>query len=336
MQDSRVALRHQWLETIADRYGLAIDSEQTASADASFRSYYRLNGADKSFIVMDAPPSHEDVRPFMKVAGLMQEAGCRVPTIYEADVDNGFLLLSDLGTQTYLDALNEDNARDMMDAATDALVQWQSVSREGVLPVYDRALLTREVDLFSEWYVGRHRQKTLDDRQSAILKITLDRILSHNVAQSNVFVHRDFMPRNLMVSADGIPGILDFQDAVYGPISYDIASLLRDAFISWGEAFVIDTTIRYWEKARRAGLPVPAEFGVFWKDVEWMGLQRHLKVLGIFARINYRDGKPKYLADTPRFLAYVRETANRYDELKGLLYLVDQIEGTVPQYGYTF
>ncbi len=336
MQDSRVELRHQWLQTIGDRYGLDIQSEQTASADASFRSYYRLNGQDASYIVMDAPPSHEDVRPFMKVAGLMQEAGCRVPTIHEADVDNGFLLLSDLGTKTYLDVLNEDNARDMMDAATDALVQWQSISREGVLPVYDRAMLAREVDLFPEWYVGRHRQKTLDDRQSAILKITIDRILSHNVQQANVFVHRDFMPRNLMACADGVPGILDFQDAVYGPISYDIASLLRDAFISWGEAFVIDTTIRYWEKARRAGLPVPADFGVFWKDVEWMGLQRHLKVLGIFARINYRDGKPKYLADTPRFLAYVRETSNRYDELKGLQYLIDQIEDTVPQYGYTF
>lgn len=336
MQDSRVELRHQWLQTIGDRYGLDIQSEQTVSADASFRSYYRLNGQDASYIVMDAPPSHEDVRPFMKVAGLMQEAGCRVPTIHEADVDNGFLLLSDLGTKTYLDVLNEDNARDMMDAATDALVQWQSISREGVLPVYDRAMLAREVDLFPEWYVGRHRQKTLDDRQSAILKITIDRILSHNVQQANVFVHRDFMPRNLMACADGVPGILDFQDAVYGPISYDIASLLRDAFISWGEAFVIDTTIRYWEKARRAGLPVPADFGVFWKDVEWMGLQRHLKVLGIFARINYRDGKPKYLADTPRFLAYVRETSNRYDELKGLQYLIDQIEDAVPQYGYTF
>ena len=245
-------------------------------------------------------------------------------------------MLSDLGRYTYLDVLNEDNARDLMLQAIDALVKWQLISEEGVLPEYNREVLSRELNLFPEWYIAKHRQKVLDDRQAAILKMCFERILQNNLAQPKVFVHRDFMPRNLMAVADNGPGILDYQDALYGPISYDIASLLRDAFISWGETFVLDMTIRYWEKARAAGLPVNADFGLFWRDVEWMGLQRHLKVLGIFARINYRDGKPKYLADTPRFVAYVRETANRYDELKPLLYLMDQIEDTVPQYGYTF
>ena len=168
------------------------------------------------------------------------------------------------------------------------------------------------------------------------MKMCFERILKNNLAQEKVFVHRDYMPRNLMATSENVPGILDYQDALYGPIAYDIASLMRDAFISWGEVFVIDMTIRYWEKARKAGLPVPADFGLFWRDVEWMGIQRHLKVLGIFARINYRDGKPKYLADTPRFIGYVRETANRYDELKPLLYLMDQIENSVPKFGYTF
>lgn len=335
--DQRQTQRHTWLNTFANRYGLKLGSEVSASADASFRQYFRLSGVEgKSFIVMDAPPAHEDVRPFMKVTGLFEKAGLNVPKIYESDAENGFLLLSDLGRYTYLDVLNEDNARDLMLKAIDALVKWQLISEDGVLPEYNREVLTRELNLFPEWYIAKHRNKTLDDRQEAILKVCFERILQNNLAQPKVFVHRDFMPRNLMAVADNAPGILDYQDALYGPISYDIASLLRDAFISWGETFVIDMTIRYWEKARAAGLPVNADFGLFWRDVEWMGLQRHLKVLGIFARINYRDGKPKYLADTPRFVAYVRETANRYDELKPLLYLMDQIEDTVPQYGYTF
>ena len=336
MNQSRELLRHQWLKAHALRYGLDVSSEAPASADASFRSYWRVSAADnRTYIVMDAPPSHEDVRPFVAVDALMHEAGLNAPTIYEQDPEQGFLLLSDLGQQTFLDVIDESNAREMMDQATDALIRWQSISREGVLPVYDRAMLKRELDLFPQWYIGTHRNKTLDERQQHILKVIFERILADNLSQPQVFVHRDFMPRNLMVG-ENEPGILDFQDAVYGPITYDIASLTRDAFVSWTEPFVIDTTIRYWEKARKAGLPVSADFGEFWRHVEWMGLQRHLKVLGIFARINYRDGKPKYLADTPRFITYVRETANRYDELKGLLYLIDQIEETVPQYGYTF
>lgn len=329
--------RREWLSGIASKYALDVESEVPASSDAGFRSYFRVadqNG--KTFIVMDAPPAHEDVRPFIRVTSLFEKAALTVPHIYEQSPEQGFLLLSDLGRETYLDVLNEDNARELMTEAIDALVRWQSISEPGVLPEYDRATLTRELNLFPEWYIAKHRNKTLDERQSALLKVCFERILQNNLSQAKVFVHRDYMPRNLMVVPEGGPGILDYQDALYGPVSYDIASLLRDAFISWGETFVIDMTIRYWEKARQAGIPVPQDFGVFWKDVEWMGLQRHLKILGIFARLNYRDNKPKYLADTPRFINYVRQTAHRYDELKALLFLVDQIEDSVPQYGYTF
>lgn len=329
--------RREWLSGIASKYALNVESEAPASSDAGFRSYFRVadqNG--KTFIVMDAPPAHEDVRPFIRVTSLFEKAALTVPHIYEQSPEQGFLLLSDLGRETYLDVLNEDNARELMTEAIDALVRWQSISEPGVLPEYDRATLTRELNLFPEWYIAKHRNKTLDERQSALLKVYFERILQNNLSQAKVFVHRDYMPRNLMVMPEGGPGILDYQDALYGPVSYDIASLLRDAFISWGETFVIDMTIRYWEKARQACIPVPQDFGVFWKDVEWMGLQRHLKILGIFARLNYRDNKPKYLADTPRFINYVRQTAHRYDELKALLFLVDQIEDSVPQYGYTF
>lgn len=329
--------RHAWLSGLADRYQLDLTTETAASTDAGFRRYFRIaNRQNQTYIVMDAPTEHEDVRPFIRVTHLFEQAGLTVPRIYEENPQQGFLLLTDLGTKTYLDVLNEENARELFTQAIDALVKWQSASKPGVLPEYDRALLSKELNLFPEWYIGRHRGKTLDERQSALLKVCFERILQNNLSQAKVFVHRDYMPRNLMPLTSGGPGILDYQDAVYGPVSYDIASLLRDAFISWNETFVIDMTIRYWDKARQAAIPVPRDFGVFWKDVEWMGLQRHLKILGIFARLNYRDGKPKYLADTPRFIRYVRETAHRYDELKALLYLIDQIEETVPQYGYTF
>ena len=214
-------------------------------------------------------------------------------------------------------------------------MRWQLASRPGELPPYDEALLRRELDLFPDWYVARHLNHELSPAQRDVLEAMFRRILASNLAQPVVYVHRDYMPRNLMVAAPN-PGVLDFQDAVMGPIAYDVASLFRDAFISWEEERVIDWTIRYWERARRAGLPVAADFGSFWRDVEWMGLQRHLKVLGIFARINYRDGKPHYLADTPRFIGYVRSVARRYDELTPLARLLDELEGVAHRVGYTF
>ncbi len=263
---------------------------------------------------MDAPPEREDCRPFIQVAQLMRDAGLHVPEILNADTGQGFLLLTDLGDTTYLRALTEDNAGDLFGDAIAALVVWQRASRPGVLPSYDRVLLQREMALFPEWYVGRHLGATLSEKQRANLAQINELLVGSALAQPAVFVHRDYMPRNLMLSTPN-PGILDFQDAVYGPITYDVVSLFRDAFVSWPEERVIDWTVRYWEQARRAHLPVDADFGAFYRAFEWMGLQRHLKVLGIFARIHHRDGKPGYLDDAPRFIRYVREVSARYRDL---------------------
>jgi aminoglycoside/choline kinase family phosphotransferase len=310
-----------------------------ASADASFRRYFRLSFADArpSVIVMDAPPPQEDCTPFVRIAGLLSAAGLNAPKIISQDLDQGFLLLSDLGKTTYLSAINEDegNADALFNDAMDALVRWQAASQPAILPAYDDALLRRELAIFPDWYVGRHLGVTLDATQRNTLATTFDAIVGCNLAQPQVYVHRDYMPRNLMLSAPN-PGILDFQDAVYGPISYDVASLFKDAFLSWPEERVLDWTIRYWQKAKKAGLPVRADFGEFYTDCEWMGLQRHLKIMGIFARLNYRDGKPDYLADTPRFSRYVRGVASRYNRLKPLLLLFDELENVADSSGYTF
>ena len=333
-EDVRKTAAVACLDTFKDRYVLAPETLEPASIDAGFRRYFRVTGsAGKTFIVMDAPTDKLNSEPFVRIDGLMKAAGLNVPEIYEENLGEGFLLLSDLGRQTYLDVLNEDNAARLFDLATTELVKWQQATRPGVLPEYDHALLERELKLFPEWYVSRHKGFKMTEKQQALVNVVFERIMANNLAEAKVFVHRDFMPRNLMVT-DGVPGILDFQDAVMGPVSYDIASLMRDAFVSWGEEFVLDVTIRYWDKARRAGIPVPRDFGVYWRDIEWMGLQRHLKILGIFARLNYRDGKPKYLADTPRFIHYVRQTANRYDELKAINWLLDCFEDSSTQEAY--
>jgi aminoglycoside/choline kinase family phosphotransferase len=298
-----------------------------ASGDASFRRYWRATlGDGRSVIAMDAPPGKEgnDCRPFVRIAGMLAEAGVHAPRVLAQDLAQGLLLLSDLGTRTYLDELSPDNAARLFADATDALVRWQLATRAGELPPYDEALLRRELNLFPEWYVGRHLKRTLGDAQRESLERIFALLVGSALAQPAVYVHRDYMPRNLMVCEPN-PGVLDFQDAVLGPITYDMVSLVRDAFISWDEERVIDWCARYWEKARLARLPVAADFGEFWRAFEWMGLQRHLKVLGIFARINYRDAKPKYLADTPRFLAYARDVAKRYAALGPLLKLLDEL-----------
>jgi N-acetylmuramate 1-kinase len=278
---------------------------------------------------MDAPPEQEDCRPFIHVAQLLRDAGINAPEVHAQDLAQGFLLLTDLGDTTYLSALNEANAERLFADATDALVKWQLASRAGELPAYDEALLRREMALFPEWYVGRHLAAALSEAQSAALESVVTLLVRNALAQPAVYVHRDFMPRNLMLGEPN-PGVLDFQDAVYGPISYDVVSLYRDAFVSWPEERVLDGCVRYWEKARRARLPVRADFGDFYRELEWMGLQRHLKVLGIFARINYRDGKPHYLKDTPRFVGYARAVAMRYRELAPLARLLDELEAQAP------
>ncbi len=338
--DPRRAALDAWLRALAPRHAIDVDSVVPASADASFRRYFRVRAGDGTLIVMDAPPDREDSTAFVRVAHLMADAGVHVPHVVEQDLSQGFLLLTDLGTTTYLSALDDADAvaaAPLMSDAIDALIAWQSASRPDVLPAYDEALLRRELALFPDWYVARHLGRTLDASQRRVLDTAFDAIVANNLAEARVYVHRDFMPRNLMVCEPGRnPGVLDFQDAVYGPISYDIACLMKDAFLSWDEEFVLDTTVRYWERAKKAGLPVPDDFGTFYRDVEWMGLQRHLKVLGIFARINYRDGKPHYLADTPRFLGYVRATANRYRAFGPLLKLIETLEGRPVEVGYTF
>ncbi len=329
----RLKLVHQWLAGLFPGRPHAVTP---ASADASFRRYFRVTFNDgTSRIVMDAPPEHEDCRPFVHVAGLLHGAGVHAPEILAQNLERGLLLLTDLGSTTYLDALDDTNADNLFRDALDALVKWQLASRTDALPPYDETLLRRELDLFPDWYVARHLGTPLSASQQETLERVQRLLLQNILAQPKVFVHRDYMPRNLMVCADN-PGVLDFQDAVYGPISYDVASLFRDAFISWEEERVLDWAVRYWEKARRAGLPVDADFGAFYRDLEWMGLQRHLKVLGIFARINYRDGKPKYLADTPRFVNYVRQVAARYAQLAPLARLFDELDKRTPQVGYTF
>ena len=355
----------EWLHSLFpnERFVIA-----PASADASFRRYFRVTFDNRSLIVMDAPPQHEDCRPFLHVAKLFEDAGTHVPHVFSQDLEQGFLLLSDLGNTTYLQALAPDNARQLYDAATDALIKIQLASRENELPPYDEALLLREMRLFPEWYIAKHLGVTLSDAQNAKLETVFARIVANNLAQPKVYVHRDYHSRNLMVvdptrwgearwcgkidqtatpakgplrEEHGVavqpnPGIIDFQDAVYGPITYDLASLFKDAYIHWEEALVIDWLVRYWEKARNAGLPVHQDFSEFYRDYEWMGVQRHLKVMGIFARLHHRDGKDGYLKDLPLVMAYLRAACVRYIDLKPLLNLLDTLEPQNRKEGYTF
>ena len=333
----------QWLAELAPSHGLDLSSLRVASADASFRRYLRVDAAPpaRSFVVMDAPAPQENTEPFVRIARLLQAAGLRVPTVHAWDEAQGFVLLEDFGDAVLIRSLQSERpaaALPGLRVAIAELVRLQTASRAGVLPPYDAALLRRELQLFPDWYVGQHRQMQLSPQQSAVLTQAFDILVERNLASPSVYVHRDFMPRNLMClpqEPDRL-GVLDFQDAVYGPITYDIASLMRDAFLSWDEQVVIDVTARYWEAARKANLPVDADFGEFYRGVEWMGLQRHLKVAGIFARLSLRDGKEKYLADTPRFIGYILHGASRYRELVPLARLVEQIEGTQTAQGWAF
>ena len=336
-----------WLEGLRVSHGLDVHTLRPASADASFRRYLRVDTACGSRIIMDAPPDKEDCAPFVQVAKLMAAAGLNVPEVLAWEPSQGFMLLSDLGDRDMMQTLQLEPPHAALTyfvGAIDALVTWQLASAPGVLPACDGAMLLREMELFPQWYLTQYRGVALDDSMRHTLDQAFRTIVAENLAGPSVYVHCDFMPRNLMLppaTAGGSPvdpriGILDFQDAVYGPITYDIASLMRDAFLSWEEDFVLEVTIRYWEKARSAGLPVGRDFGAFYRAVEWMGLQRHLRVAGIFARLTMRDGKPRYLADTPRFIGYIRSTAARYRELKPLLRLVDKVEGIQDAGAYVF
>jgi N-acetylmuramate 1-kinase len=345
-EDARLNAVGDWLSAIdASRWrtiGLA-------SEDASFRRYFRVvDEGGASAIVMDAPPTREDSSHFVNVLRLLEGGAINVPKLYASDLANGFLLLGDLGNTTYLSALNAlgDGNRDattrdgLFVDAIDTLVRLQQIDPTKAhtkLGRYHAKLLRREIDLFPDWYLAKHLQLELSDDERHGLERVYATLIESALAQPTVLCHRDYMPRNLMVQSQGSnPGVLDFQDAVVGPIAYDIASLMRDAFISWEEPQVIDWTIRYWQRAKKAGLPVRADFAEFYREFEWIGLQRHLKVIGVFARINYRDGKPKYLADTPRFVKYVRGVAQRYEAFAPLLRLFDRIENREAAVGLTF
>jgi N-acetylmuramate 1-kinase len=333
----RLRLLEDWVKTQFPDKSITLTP---ASADASFRRYFRITFDKKeTLIAMDAPPQQEDCTPFLHVDGLFTLAAVHVPKIIAQDTVQGFLLLSDLGNTTYLQALNTnpDDADSLYRDAVDALIKIQLSSCPDVLPSYDQALLLDELNLFPDWYIARHLQTELTAGQINVIQAVFDQILKNNLAQPRVFVHRDYHSRNLMVTMPN-PGIIDFQDAVYGPITYDLVSLFKDAYIHWEEERLLDWTVRYWEKARKAGLPVAVDFADFYRDFEWMGVQRHLKVLGIFARLYHRDGKDAYLKDMPLVMNYLRKACERYRELHSLLKLLDELVCDEPEskIGYTF
>ncbi|MCV2370307.1 aminoglycoside phosphotransferase family protein [Roseateles oligotrophus] len=333
-----------WLQKLVPLHELRPESLQLASADASTRRYLRIGGkAGNSFIVMDAPPESNDVRPFIGIARHMStDCGLHVPEIFAADETLGFLLLSDFGDLSYLKALQAAEPAEadrLMRAATQTLLQWQLKGDPARLPAFDESFVRRELQIFVDWCVEREYGRQWSETQLKWWEHSC-KVLVNNIAeQAQVPMHRDFMPRNLMVCKAGDDslrvGVLDFQDAVRGPIGYDLISLLRDTFISWDEEQELDWAVRYWEQARRAGLPVDPDFGEFWRQVELTGLQRHLKILGLFCRLKHRDGKPSYAEDLPRFFAYAIKVSTRYVQLSPLTHLLQDLQGTMVETGFT-
>ncbi|MFJ2444968.1 aminoglycoside phosphotransferase family protein [Pseudomonas sp. NPDC087626] len=330
MPDQDVRLLHLkvWLDEqlailfAAQGWGAVPQATLTAaSSDASFRRYFRWEGDGRSFVVMDAPPPQENCKPFVDIAFLLAKSGINVPKIYAEDLERGFLLLNDLGNQTYLDVINDENADRLFDDALQALLAFQHLPMVAPLPSYDVPLLRRELELFPEWYVKRELGIEFDSHQQALWQRASDLLIDSALAQPKVLVHRDYMPRNLMISEPN-PGVLDFQDAVYGPVTYDVTCLFKDAFLSWPEARVLGWLERYWQQAGELGIAVQADFQEFLRASDLMGVQRHLKVIGIFARICHRDGKPRYLTDVPRFFAYIEAVLARRPELAELAELL--------------
>jgi N-acetylmuramate 1-kinase len=359
--DERLTALKQWLLSLPKPLGLVLETLTIASSDASFRRYLRIQtlatalGKDlnsvASYVVMDAPPSHEDCKPFVAIAKHMRACGVEVPEIIAADMANGFLLLTDFGDTTFLSKVAAVQAREASPYYTKAITQLVQLQKavtcnnpQWPLPTYNREVLLRELMLYPDWYIAQHKGIALSDKERATLMAAFELIMANNLAQPRVAVHRDYHSRNLMVlnspannpSTNIALGIIDFQDALDGPITYDLVSLLRDAYIEWNEPEVIDWTISYWEQAKKAELPVSDQFGEFYKDFEWMGLQRHIKVLGIFARLAIRDGKESYIASMPLVSKYCLAAAQRYGALKPLANLMLKIEGTQNTVGYTF
>ncbi|WP_339489422.1 aminoglycoside phosphotransferase family protein [Pseudomonas sp. EL_65y_Pfl2_R95] len=326
-EDIRLQLLEKWLDAelpdvfVKQGWGAVPTATMTsASSDASFRRYFRWQAENRTFIVMDAPPPNEDCRPFVKIAAMLQRANLNVPLILAEDLEQGFLLLNDLGRQTYLDVITQENADGLFADALQALLALQQLPMDESLPSYDMALLRRELELFPQWYVKHHLQTEFSPEQQAAWDKVSALLIDSALAQPKVLVHRDFMPRNLMISEPN-PGVLDFQDAVYGPVTYDVTCLFKDAFLSWPESQVQQWLEGYWQQAQALGIPVQADLEDFLRASDLMGVQRHLKVIGIFARICHRDGKPKYLADVPRFFDYINAVIERRPELADLAQL---------------
>jgi len=341
--DTRLSALKQWLASLAAEHRLDLDSLSPASSDASFRRYFRLQGKSGSVIVMDAPPDREDCRPFLQVTKTLHQAGVNVPQIFAQNLEQGFLLISDLGRQTYyqavLSGLADDALQQLYRNAIAALVQLQQSDMSG-LPRYDQERLLAELQLFPEWYVTRHCGAQLTQAEQTMLQKVFSELAADAAAQPIVLVHRDYHSPNLMLcerpEQGRNPGVIDYQDALAGPITYDLASLVMDARTTWEEPQQLDWAIRYWQAAREAGLPVPVDFADFHRAYEWMSLQRNLRILGVFSRLSYRDGKHHYLDHIPRVQGYVRQVAGRYGTFAPLLRLLDRLEKRQVSYGYTF
>lgn len=317
--DPRLESIRQWLEADCGLSNFAIE---VASADASFRRYFRVrlnNSQPQSYIVMDAPPDKEDCAPFINIARLLEQAGVHAPHIYQYDAAQGFMLLSDLGNCAYLDQLNLDTVDALYGDAISAIIHMQQIKAE--LPAYNDTLLRTEMSLFSDWYLARHLQLELTPIQQRVLDNTIELLVDNALQQPQVFVHRDYHSRNLMITDENNPGVIDFQDAVVGAASYDLVSLIKDCYIAWPRHKQLQWIDQYLTQSE-----LPIEKDTFVKQLDLMGLQRHIKVCGIFARLNYRDAKPAYLADIPRTLAYVFDVCQRYDELNEFATLLDELE----------
>ena len=339
MQDTRFESLKLWLKTLAPELGLQVDSITPASSDASFRRYFRVlcdNSDKSSFIVMDAPPDKEDSKPFIHVAQLLLQAQIQAPEVFAVNLEAGYLLLSDLGNKTFFSEINAENASVFYKKASNTLVTLQKNAGTDQLPPYDDALLRRELQLFPEWYLSKHLKYEMTEKETHDLNYIFDQLIENILKQPTVFVHRDFHSRNLMITPQDTIGVLDFQDAVIGPITYDLVSLFRDAYLGWTEEQQVDWVIRYWEAAKKENLPVNLDFGEFYKDFEWMGLQRHLKVLGIFARLFHRDSKDGYLKDLPLVLSYTEKVSQRYSLFKPLVRILDHAQERQRPDGLTF
>ena len=315
----RATLRLHWTRTALGDPHVQL---QRASTDAGFRSYWRTEGVTPSRVVMDSPPDKEDVRPWLRVRDLLEAGGVRVPQVLARDGAQGFLLLEDLGGPTVAQVITEASADALIDAAITQLMRLQSLALPSDFPVFGEALLQRDAGLFEEWFIGKHLGIRLDCADSERLELAQRRLMDNALAQAHVPTHRDYMLRNSMPAAAG-PAVLDFQDMVHGPIAYDPVSLLRDAFLSWPEPRVQGWLQHYHARAMQAGLPVPG-LAKFMRDADWCGVQRHLKILGIFARLQHRDGKPRYLADAPRFFTYLDAVVPKYRALDPLQELLER------------